>query len=93
MKKYLAHVHTKPTHERRQLAMRYATLVTAVVFVGWLGMLGVRLAFSPSTTASTADNSSFAATVMGGMNSAAATLEVVSGAEAQQTQNPDTFGN
>jgi cell division protein FtsB len=43
IKRYFNHMHQKSTHERRQHAMRIATFVTAVIFVGWLGTLGMRL--------------------------------------------------
>jgi hypothetical protein len=46
MKRYIEHVKTKDPHERRAHAMRIAGALTAVVFVGWLGTLGVRLATS-----------------------------------------------
>ncbi len=35
---------TKSTHERRQHAAQVATVVTSLVFVGWIATLGVRLA-------------------------------------------------
>ena len=41
--KYLDHMQSKPTHERRQHAMRVAGVLTALVFVGWVTTLGVRL--------------------------------------------------
>jgi hypothetical protein len=44
MKKYLAHIKQKAPHERRQVAMRIAGSITAVIFVGWVATLGVRLA-------------------------------------------------
>lgn len=34
----------KDPHERRQAAMRIAGSITAVIFVGWVATLGVRLA-------------------------------------------------
>ena len=43
IKRYYNHMTQKSTHERRQHALRIATFVTAVVFVGWLGTLGLRL--------------------------------------------------
>ena len=43
IKRYFEHMHTKSTHERRQHALRVASVVTAIVFLGWLGTLGVRL--------------------------------------------------
>jgi hypothetical protein len=42
MKRYFEHMHTKSTHERRQHAVQVATMVTGVVFLGWLGTLGYR---------------------------------------------------
>ncbi|HVV39331.1 MAG TPA: hypothetical protein VHD31_03345 [Candidatus Paceibacterota bacterium] len=48
----------KSTHERRQIALRVAGTVTAVMFVVWISTLGVRLAGSgsqqPTNTANTA---------------------------------------
>ena len=52
IKKYFEHMHTKSTHERRQHALRVATVVTAVVFVGWLATLGVRLGSGGGSVAS-----------------------------------------
>ena len=44
MKRYIQHVQdTHTPHERRQVAMRIAAIVTAVLFVAWLATLGVRL--------------------------------------------------
>ena len=37
----------KSPHERRILSMQAAGLMTALLFVGWLGTLGVRLANTP----------------------------------------------
>jgi hypothetical protein len=52
MKRYFEHMQEKTPHERRQHAMHVATVVTALVFVGWLGTLGLRLgSVSPATTA------------------------------------------
>lgn len=42
MKRYFEHMHSKPTHERRQHAARVAGVVTMFVFVGWLATLGYR---------------------------------------------------
>jgi len=44
MKKYFNHIQNKPPHERRQHAVRVASMFTALVFVGWITTLGVRLA-------------------------------------------------
>ncbi|MEK7109044.1 MAG: hypothetical protein AAB919_01240 [Patescibacteria group bacterium] len=43
MNRYLEHLHRKPTHERRQHAMRVAGVLTALVFVGWVTTLGMQL--------------------------------------------------
>jgi len=44
MKKYIQHVQdTHTPHERRQVAMRIAAVVTGLLFVAWLATLGVRL--------------------------------------------------
>ena len=37
----------KTPHERRTLSMQVAGVLTALLFVGWLGTLGVRLANTP----------------------------------------------
>jgi hypothetical protein len=55
VKKYLNHMNTKSTHERRQHALQVATIVTALVFVGWLGTLGLRLGNFSTTVASGSD--------------------------------------
>jgi hypothetical protein len=41
MKKILAHIHAKPAHERRKIAMRIAS---ALMLVAWIASLGARLA-------------------------------------------------
>ena len=51
MKKYLAHMHTKTPHELRQHAALLAMGVTALVFVGWVITLGVRLQDTSANTA------------------------------------------
>lgn len=52
MKNYFRHIKTKPTHERRQHAVKIAGAFTAVVFVFWITTLGVRLGRSPEGDAS-----------------------------------------
>jgi hypothetical protein len=42
--KYLDHINSKPTHERRKHAVQIASVVSGVIFLGWLGTLGLRLA-------------------------------------------------
>jgi hypothetical protein len=44
MKKFIKRMQDeRTTHERRQFAVRTAGMLTAVLFVGWLATLGVRL--------------------------------------------------
>ncbi len=43
MKKYFDHINSKEPHERRQHAMRIASVVTAMVFAVWITTLGFRL--------------------------------------------------
>ena len=79
IKKYFEHMHTKSTHERRQHALRVATVVTAVVFVGWLATLGVRLGGSGSSVASQdsqAQQTQLANVISGTSAPAGNTLEV-----------------
>ncbi len=48
MKKYIHYMRTERTpHQRRQAALQIATITTAVIFVGWVATLGVRVATSP----------------------------------------------
>jgi len=66
MRKYIQHVQdTHTPHERRQVAMRIATIVTALLFVAWLATLGVRLGGNVPAVAEE------------GANNAAAALEAV----------------
>ena len=45
MKKYIELLRTERTpHERREFALRVATVFTALLFVAWLANLGVRVA-------------------------------------------------
>ena len=47
MKRYIQYVQeTHTPHERRQVAMRIAAIVTGVLFISWLATLGVRLSTS-----------------------------------------------
>jgi hypothetical protein len=43
MKRYIEHIRSKPTHERRQHAVQVASVITGIIFIGWLGALGVRM--------------------------------------------------
>jgi hypothetical protein len=54
MNRYLDHMHTKPTHERRRHAMRIAGIVTVLVFVGWVTTLGLQLGSSSTNASQTA---------------------------------------
>ncbi len=48
MRKYIQHMQdTRTPHERRQHAMQIATVLTALLFVGWITTLGVRIASQP----------------------------------------------
>ncbi len=47
LKRYIENVQAQPAHYRRQHAIKIATTVTAVVFVGWLASLGVRVSSQP----------------------------------------------
>ena len=51
IKKYLAHMDTKSTHERRQHAMQLATGLTAFAVLVWVTTLGVRYALTPAQVA------------------------------------------
>lgn len=67
IKRYFEHMHAKPTHERRQHALRVATVVTALVFVGWLGTLGLRLGSGGSQASGAgSDNQTQLANVISG---------------------------
>jgi hypothetical protein len=57
--KYAQHMQNKSTHERRQHALKVAGIVTAVLFVGWLATLGMRLSMGTGgTVANSSDTSS-----------------------------------
>ena len=67
MNRYLEHMHSKPTHDRRQHAMRVAGILTALVFVGWVTTLGMQLgtgAAGSATVAGSTDNSAQTAAVI-----------------------------
>lgn len=79
MKRYIEHMQSKPTHQRRQHALQVATVVTAVVFVGWLASLGVRISSSGTTTVAGAPSQTIQfANALNGVDSADTTntLEV-----------------
>ncbi len=56
MKNYIHNMRQKAPHDRRAAAMRIAATITAVMFLGWIATLSVRLA-APSPK--TAQQSSF----------------------------------
>ena len=44
MRKYIENIqNTHTPHERRQVAMRIAAIITGLLFIAWLATLGVRL--------------------------------------------------
>ncbi len=83
MKKYLHHIKSKPTHERREHAMRVAGVVTALVFFGWISTLGVRLAIhsSAASVASAGDSTA------SGDSTSANQTQLAGVAAADQTTN------
>ena len=59
MRRYLQEVRSRPTHDRRLFAMRIAGALTAIIFVAWIGTLGLRVGGSPAQdVATTPDNAS-----------------------------------
>jgi len=45
MKRYIDHIkNNRTTHQRRQHALQVAGVITAALFVVWIGTLGMRLA-------------------------------------------------
>jgi hypothetical protein len=76
MKRYIENMHKREPHERRAHALRVASAVTMVVFVGWLATLGLRLA---SVSGGEDGNPSQTASVLSGLyQSPGGTLEVSS---------------
>jgi len=62
MRKYIQHVQdTHTPHERRQVAMQIAAIVTGLLFVAWLATLGVRLGSSIPSVAEESTNNAAAA--------------------------------
>jgi hypothetical protein len=85
-------MHSKTTHERRQHAVKVATGVTAVLFVGWLATLGLRLSGTPTTAQNTdngSDQSSLANVVSGAAYTNVNTLQVASSSDDTTTD----YGN
>ena len=57
MRKYIEHIRNNRTpHERRQHAMQIAGVITAILFVGWITTLGVRISSTQGTIVSDAQN-------------------------------------
>ncbi|HVZ76191.1 MAG TPA: hypothetical protein VG934_02910 [Candidatus Paceibacterota bacterium] len=75
MKAYIEKLQNEKTpHERRQLALQVAGVVTALLFVGWLGTLGVRLS-QLSTAPQNTSGSSAAATLIAVQGEASSTSD------------------
>jgi len=75
MKKYLHHMRTeRTTHERRQAALQIASMVTAVLFVGWVATLGVRMATTNDTVATDESTNQLVASVESGVEAMQATF-------------------
>ncbi len=55
MKRYFEHMKTQSTHDRRQHAMRIASVMTAGMFAVWITTLGVGFA-TPNVNTKTATN-------------------------------------
>jgi hypothetical protein len=85
IKRYYNHMTQKSTHERRQHALRIATFVTAVVFVGWLGTLGLRLS-SGQLTNSDGGNQTQLANVISTTQVEGNTLQVATSSVYQYQQ-------
>jgi hypothetical protein len=79
MKRFIAHMHTKSTHDRRTHAMQIAGALTAIVFVVWVTTLGIRIA-TPSggetTLQATGGQTSLTAAAAQTQNNNEARLEV-----------------
>ncbi len=77
MKKLIHKLRAERTpHERRQISMQVAGVITAILFVGWIGTLGVRLAgqSQPSN-----DSSQAAASLVAVQGSATSTSTLLPG--------------
>ncbi len=74
MKRYLQHMHNQDPHDRRTHALHVASLVTGLVFVGWVATLGMRFAVDDSLVAQ--DGSDQAAAVVQATQQTGPRLEV-----------------
>jgi hypothetical protein len=79
MKRYLDHIKSKPTHERRQHAMQMSAAILVLVFLVWISTLGLRFA-SPAQTADANDGTQTASVVQA--SSGNATLMVATSTNA-----------
>jgi hypothetical protein len=80
MKNYIAHIKTKPPHERRQHAMQLSAGIIAVVFVVWISTIGLRFASTPAQTADS-NNTNQLANILNGTSVQNATLIVASSSQ------------
>jgi uncharacterized protein (DUF1684 family) len=93
IKKYLAHIQSKPTHERRQHAMQLATGLTALALVIWVTTLGVRFAMTPAEVAANNADASQAASVVDSAQGNATLLVATTTADYTDTgDNSGYFG-
>ena len=77
--RYIDHINSKPTHERRKHAAQVAMAITGVVFLGWLGTLGMRLSGGSAAVASDSSaNETQFANVVSAQDGSGATLQVAS---------------
>jgi len=66
MKAYFDHMSSKPPHERRRHATQMAGMLTALLFVGWLGAWGISAGLGSSSTIANTANSQTAAAAQAG---------------------------
>jgi len=71
MRRYIQQLQdTHTPHERRQVALRVATIVTAILFIGWLATLGLRLGGNvPEVAEDSSSNSAAVLEAVGGNGS------------------------
>ena len=96
MKKYFDHIKQKPTHQRRQHSMQAAGVATAVVFVIWIGTLGMRLAGPRGVVAKSAtstDNQTQLGAVVAGVVRATGIDQSTGAVDATNQTNVDKSVN
>ncbi|HWB34131.1 MAG TPA: hypothetical protein VG753_02340 [Candidatus Paceibacterota bacterium] len=77
MKAYIQKLQDEKTpHERRQLALQVAGVVTALLFVGWLGTLGVRLSELSTAASQQTAGGNAAATLIAVQGEASSTSDL-----------------